>query len=260
MTALVRAVGRRIWLTWVLAVAAVVVLGAAGVLALRQPPPVPGAVLPPAAPVGSSSTGPAGGPAVGPSAPAPSHEVSGPGGAPAGEAPAGVIPTRLRIPAVDGARAVDAPVVAGGTVLAWNPWLRQEVETFAVTDPRTPEGLATVTWWSGGPPVGELGEGGELSILLGHNSGRGTGVFDEVAMLPVGALVEAESAGGDVVRLVIAEIRGGLPKDDESALVGALGRPPDGAVSALVTCTGDLRSVGGGRSHADNTIVFLARP
>lgn len=244
-----------------LAGAAVIALGAAGMLAFRQPPPVPGAVLvadvvPAPVPV-SAPAGDQRAEATDEArdiVPAEGMSVAALPAAPA----TGVEPIRLRIPATDGARAVDAPVIPGGTVRAWSPFLKQEVETFAVTDPRTSEGLATVTWWSPGPRVGELGPGGELSILLGHNSGRGTGAFDRVAELPVGGRVEVEGPDAQVVDLVVAEVRGGLPKDDDTALVAALSDPPRGAVSALVTCTGQLRSVGGMRSHADNTVVFLA--
>jgi sortase (surface protein transpeptidase) len=155
----------------------------------------------------------------------------------------GIVPTRLRIPAIG----VDALVEHRGTVSYTNPFTHRAVKGYGV-----PESMRTTSWWSDGPEPGS----GQMAVVLGHLQVGGPGVFNRLTALHAGDAVTMQDASGAVLHLrVLGAPVTGLDKAT-SALADTLDGHPAGAAVALVTCGGTFDS--DVRSSEDNTVVFAA--
>ena len=152
-----------------------------------------------------------------------------------------ITPTRLQIPDIK----VDTTVEPRGTVQYDNPFTGQKVDGYGV-----PKSMWTAAWWSDGPQPGS----GEMAVVLGHAQAAHGAVFDHLADLRAGAVLDRADASGAVLHL---QVRGkpvtGLDKST-SALADTLNGHPDGADLALVTCGGDFDRAAG--ASEDNEVVF----
>lgn len=171
-----------------------------------------------------------------------------------------IVPTHIFIPATATSQAVNTVVIGKPTATCWDPWLHKNVDCFGV--PVKGEGydpMAVVAFWSSGPMVGETGTSGLLSVLLGHTQIGGYGVFNDIGNLPIGTLVTITSdTPATSVQLKVLKIVEGIDKSDPTALQQVLQSAPPGAISALATCSGLVKQLGGyGASHQYNTVVFL---
>jgi sortase (surface protein transpeptidase) len=158
---------------------------------------------------------------------------------PAGETPVAepsfpeveVVPTRVRIPAID----VDATVID----LGLTEDRRLEV----------PEDISVTGWYTGRSVPGEDGP----SVVVGHVDSRvaGKGVFYSLGDLVEGDTVEIERSDGTIAAFRVTDVS--LVPKDEFPTEQVYGSTPEPTLR-LITCGGTFdRSV---RSYEYNVIVF----
>lgn len=174
-----------------------------------------------------------------------------------------IAPDHLWIPGLK----VDTYVMSKPTENRFSSWLNKTVPSFGVPDrtdkdPRTGKPLgenkfALTAWWSSGPKVGATGTDGALAIILGHTQINGYGVFNNLGTMKKGDPVIMSSGGSATVKLKTEKVVTGIDKRDESALMNVLQSPPEGAVAALITCSGLIKDEAGHQSRPENTVVFL---
>ncbi len=179
-----------------------------------------------------------------------------------------IAPEHIWIPKTDHTAGVDTVVLTKPSEDRFNSWLKKKVSSFGVPektdiDPVSGKALgdnrfAVTSWWSDGPKVGELGTNGALAIILGHTQVKGYGVFNEIgAMVQGDQVIVAGKAGTTPIRLTTLKVVDQIDKTDETALVKVLQNAPEGAIAALVTCSGIVPDDPNRQSHPQNTVVFL---
>ncbi|MCP9621149.1 class F sortase [Nocardia otitidiscaviarum] len=153
----------------------------------------------------------------------------------------GFEPDRIVVPRLG----IDADVTPAGTIVAYDPFLGRQVDSFGV-----PADMRSTTWWSEGPEPGSQG----LAIILGHSQiGGGYGVFNDIGSLRPGDRVEvagSASSAGFLVREVIS----GVSKRDPHRLSSVLSDHANTAGIALVTCGGSFDP--DRRVSEDNVVVI----
>ena len=174
-----------------------------------------------------------------------------------------IAPDRIVIPSLK----VNTTVIHKPTENRYSPWLNKTVPSFGVPgrtdkDPASGKPLGdkkfvVTTWWSSGPKVGTTSSDGALAIILGHTQINGYGVFNSLGAMKEGDVVITSSGPTATVKLRTKKVIKGIDKRDESALMNVLQNPPEGAVVALITCSGLISDEVGHQSHPENTVVFL---
>lgn len=154
--------------------------------------------------------------------------------APAGEArefPTGIVPTRVRIPAIG----VDASV---GDLSLAGP------------DPEVPEDFDHVGWYVQTREPGEIGP----AVLAGHvDSREGPAVFFDLDELQAGDEIAVTDDAGEERRFTVDDV-GQYPKDDLPDEVFGFGEPTPQI--RLITCGGSFdRSIG---HYRDNVVVYAS--
>ncbi|HSK24271.1 MAG TPA: class F sortase [Egicoccus sp.] len=145
------------------------------------------------------------------------------------EFPSGIVPTRVRIPAIG----VDASV----TELS-----------LAGAEPEVPTDFDQVGWYHQTRKPGEIGP----AVLAGHvDSLSGPAVFVDLAELGQGDEIVVADAAGEERRFVVEEL-GQYPKEDLPPEVFGFGGPqPD---LRLITCGGSFDRASG--HYRDNVVVY----
>lgn len=213
----------------------------------ESPRPDPGIVAPSSTPAATSSA------TVSPSA-SPS---------PTKVAVQAIAPDRIVIPSLK----VNTAVLPKPTENRYSSWLNKTVPSFGVPDrtdkdpvsgkPLGDKKFVVTTWWSSGPKVGTTNANGALAIILGHTQINGYGVFNDLGKMENGDPVITSSGGTATVKLKVKKVVTAIDKRDESALMNVLQNPPEGAVAALITCSGLISEEAGHQSRPENTVVFL---
>jgi hypothetical protein len=179
-----------------------------------------------------------------------------------------IVPDRIFIPATDRTPEVNTIVLSKKIEMHYSKWLNQSVASYGVPertdiDPTTGKALgsnkfAVTSWPSEGPKVGELGADGALALILGHTQVNGYGVFNKIgAMVQGDQVIVTGKTSPTPVRLVTLKVVTGIDKADESALSNVLWNAPEGAIAALITCSGLGADAVGHPSQPQNTVVFL---
>ncbi len=179
-------------------------------------------------------------------------------------------PTHILVPKTKGVKSgINALVIPKPTVKVKSRWTGKTVSSFGVPDdgdknPATGKLVdprKIVAWWSSGPKIGDTSSvDGVLvyPVLLGHTWSSGSAVFNEIGKLQAGDPVTLSAGTSATAKLVVSKVIAQIDKSDTSALQRVLQSAPPGTAAAMVTCSGQLQNVlDGGRSHEDNTVVFL---
>lgn len=150
-------------------------------------------------------------------------------GVPPAEFPTGIVPTRIRIPAID----VDARVV--------------DLDLRGA-EPEVPENFGDTGWYSQTRLPGEIGP----SVIAGHvDSVDGPAVFARLSLLEPGDEIIVADSDGEERSFVVVDT-GQYPKTNLPDEVFGFGRPvPE---LRLITCGGTFdRSI---RHYVDNFVVY----
>jgi sortase (surface protein transpeptidase) len=126
-----------------------------------------------------------------------------------------------------------------------------ELEHLAVSDDGTlaaPGDFGRAGWFSEGPAPGERGP----AVIVGHVDSRdGPAVFQHLAELRAGDLVEVTRADGTIARFAVTDT---LEATKEAFPTEAVYGPTAGPTLRLVTCTGAFDRAA--RHYVSNLIVY----